>query len=88
MTPGDPRHNVDNRLITVEMLGLLLVSGVAVNVPGVPDKELPGAGAPAWARRDNRSSTKPCLARGAGSTPRRVNRSAKDAKHLRAPSAT
>jgi hypothetical protein len=34
------------------------------------------------------SDTNPCSARGAGSTPLLVKRSASDAKHLRAPSAT
>ena len=86
--PGDPRQRVDKRLITVEILGLLFVSGVADSDPGVEDMELPGAGAPAVDRRWRRSVTRPCRARGAGSMPRRVKRSAREAKQRRAPSAT
>lgn len=79
---------MESRLITVEMLGLLLVSGVAERDPGVAESELPGAGAPADDNLWSRSATSPCRASGAGSIPRRVNRSASDAKHLNAPSAT
>lgn len=43
---------------------------------------------PAAAIRDKSSSVSPCLASGAGSTPRRVKRSANDAKQRRAPSET
>ena len=72
VTPGDPRQRVDSRLITVEMLGLLLASGVAVSVPGVLERELPRGGDPALDRRSSKSSTRPLAASGAGSTPRRV----------------
>ena len=88
MTPGEPLHSVDSRLITVEMLGLLLVSGVAEMLPGVADRELPGAGAPEEESRCRSSVIKPCWAKGAGSTPRRVKRSAREAKQRSAPSAT
>ena len=89
MTPGDPRQRVESRPITVEILGLLFDSGVAVtSEPEVADMELPGAGVPAAERRWRRSVTKPWRASGAGSTPRLVKRSASEAKHRRAPSAT
>ena len=88
VTPGEPRHSVESRLMTVEMLGLLLVSGVAVMLPGVDVMEVPTFDDPAQHKRCKRSSTRPCWARGAGSMPRRVKRSANDAKHRRAPSAT
>ena len=78
--------------MTVEMLGLLLASGVA---PAAPLGVLPWvvavvkeAGCPQFARRSSSSSVSPCLAKGAGSTPRLVKRSARDAKQRRAPSAT
>ena len=88
VTPGEPRHSVESRLMTVEMLGLLFVSGVAVMLPGVDVIEVPTFEDPAQDKRCKRSSTRPCWARGAGSMPRRVKRSANDAKHRRAPSAT
>ncbi len=47
VTPGDPLHSVDRRLITVDMLGLLFVSGVAVMAPGVRDMEESSPGPPA-----------------------------------------
>ncbi len=86
--PGEPRQRVDKRLITVDILGLLLVSGVAVIAPGVRESEASRLGPPALPSLCRRSLTNPCCASGAGSTPRLVNRSASEAKHLRAPSAT
>jgi len=56
--------------------------------PGLQAEDGPVAVPPAAAMRDNNSSVNPCLANGAGSTPRRVNLSANEAKHLRAPSET
>lgn len=56
--------------------------------PGLQADDGPDTVPPAAAMRDNNSSVNPCLAKGAGSTPRRVNLSAKEAKHLRAPSET
>ena len=89
VTPGEPRHSVDSRLMTVEMLGLLFVSGVAVMLLGVDVTEVPRFDDdPAHDNRWRRSSTRPCCASGAGSMPRRVNRSASDAKHRSAPTAT
>ena len=89
VTPGEPRQSVDSRLMTVEMLGLLLVSGVAVMPPGVDVTDVPRFDdEPAHDSRCRRSSTRPCRASGAGSMPRRVKRSASDAKHRSAPSAT
>ena len=84
---GDPRQSVDRRLITVEILGLDLASWM-LTFPGVLAVETLGPNSPAcWSRCSN-SSIRPCWARGAGSTPRRVKRSAREAKHRRAPSAT
>lgn len=88
VTPGEPRHSVDRRLMTVEMLGLLFVSGVAVILLGVNVIDEPTLDEPAQDKRCSRSSMRPCCARGAGSMPRRVKRSANDAKHRSAPSAT
>lgn len=46
------------------------------------------AGPAALDSRAKSSLTRPCSANGAGSTPRRVKRSDKEAKHLKAPSET
>lgn len=62
---------------------LLLESGVA---PLFPVFSL--AEAAALASLSSNSLLSPCSAKGAGSTPRRVNRSARDAKQRRAPSDT
>lgn len=56
--------------------------------PGLQAEEGPETIPPAAAIRDNNSSVSPCCASGAGSTPRRVNLSASDAKQRRAPSET
>ena len=56
--------------------------------PGLQEEAGPVATPPAAAMRDSSSSVSPCLARGAGSTPRRVKRSANEAKQRRAPSDT
>lgn len=86
----DPRHSVDSRLMMVDTDDdddAFVVSGAGVFVlpvaPGVP-----GAGFAAFDSRDSNSPTRPFSAKGAGSTPRRVNRSDKDAKQRKAPSAT
>lgn len=73
--------------MTVDILGLLLVSGVADRDPGVLLKEA-FLGPPAAVRRWRRSATRPCSDKGCGSTPRLVNRSARDEKHRKAPSDT
>lgn len=62
---------------------LLLESGVAPLPP-----VLSPAATAALASLSNNSLVKPCSANGAGSTPRRVKRSAREAKHRRAPSDT
>lgn len=56
--------------------------------PGLQEEAGPDTVPPAAAMRDSSSSVKPCLAKGAGSTPRRVNRSASEAKQRKAPSDT
>lgn len=84
--PGEPRHKVDKRLMTVDILGLDLDSGVLA--PGVLAKETLWLVSPALCNLCRSSSMSPCWARGTGSMPLRVNLSAKEAKHLRAPSAT
>lgn len=56
--------------------------------PGLQAEDGPEATPPAAAMRDSSSSVSPCVARGAGSTPRRVKRSASEAKQRRAPSDT
>lgn len=85
---GDPRHRVDRRLITVEILGLDLLSGVMLTLPGVLDTDTLGPTSPTFSNRFNSSSTSPLWDKGAGSIPLRVNRSARDAKQRNAPSAT
>lgn len=56
--------------------------------PGLQEEAGPDTVPPAAAMRDSSSSVRPCLAKGAGSTPRRVNLSANEAKQRRAPSET
>ena len=85
---GEPRHRVDNKLITVEMLGFDLASGAMEDVPGVDDADTLWLASPTQCSRCSSSRIRPCLASGAGSIPRRVYRSAREAKHLSAPSAT
>lgn len=85
---------MDSRLTIVDTWLLSLVSGVEGVAPvearptlqadDGPDAVPP----PAAAMRDSSSSVRPCLASGAGSTPRRVKRSASEAKQRRAPSDT
>lgn len=86
--PGEPRQSVDSRLITVDMLELLLDSGVTAIFPAVLDRALPVADAPANASLRSSSSVRPFFDRATGSIPRRINRSAREAKQRRAPSAT
>jgi hypothetical protein len=88
VTAGEPRHKVSNKLITVEILELALDSGVAGIFPGVLENDPPGGIPPAFLSLLNNSSTSWCFASGAGSTPRRVNLSARDAKQRIAPSDT
>ena len=84
VTLGDPRHNVDRRLTIVDTdVLLLLASGVAPLLPAFSPAE-----AAALANLSSNSLLRPCSAKGAGSTPRRVKRSASEAKHLKAPSET
>lgn len=54
----------------------------------VPGPLVVAAGPAAFDNRARSSLTSPCSAKGAGSTPRRVNLSDNEAKHLRAPSET
>lgn len=93
VTSGDPLHSVDSRLTMVDTWLLSLESGAEgaapVEVrPGLQEEAGPDTVPPAAAMRDSSSSVRPCLAKGAGSTPRRVNRSANEAKQRRAPSDT
>lgn len=93
MTRGEPLHSVDSKLTMVDTWLLSFESWAdgapPVEVrPGLQDEEGPEAVPPAAAMRDSSSSVRPCLAKGAGSTPRRVNLSAKEAKQRRAPSDT
>lgn len=89
---GEPLQSVDSRLMMVETDADDLVSGVAVTLafrPGAPGPvDVLRFGPAAFDSRVRSSVTRPCSARGAGSTPRRVNRSAREAKQRRAPSAT
>lgn len=84
---GDPRQSVESRLITVEILGLDFASGREM-LPGVLAVDRLGPDSPACCSRCSSSSINPCLARGAGSIPLRVKRSAREAKQRSAPSAT
>lgn len=86
--PAEPRQSVDNRLITVDMLGLLFDSAGTARGPAVLDKELPDPDAPASTSLRKSSSVRPFFDRATGSIPRRIKRSARDAKQRRAPSAT
>lgn len=93
VTSGEPLQSVDSRLTMVDTWLLSLESaadGAAPLevLPGLQVEEGPDPGPPAAAIRDSSSSVSPCLANGAGSTPRRVNRSASEAKQRRAPSDT
>ena len=88
MTVGEPRQSVESREMTVEMLGLALHSGVRLGLEGVLDSEVLWPPSLILYRRHSSSWIRPCLASGAGSTERRVKRSASDAKHRSAPSAT
>lgn len=93
MTSGDPLHSVDSRLTMVDTWLLSLESGAegvapVEGRPGLQEDEDPATDPPAAAMRDSSSSVSPCLAKGAGSTPRRVKRSANEAKQRRAPSDT
>lgn len=84
VTLGDPRHSVDNRLTIVDTDVLLLLESGVAPLPPV----FSPADAAALANLSNNSPLSPCSANGAGSTPRRVKRSAREAKHRRAPSDT
>lgn len=86
MTVGEPRHNIDNTLTIIETFPELLRDSVMLALRFVDVFKLQANAE--LTSFFNSSSVKPCLARGAGSTPRRVNRSAKQAKHLSATSAT
>lgn len=93
VTSGEPLHKVDSRLTIVDTWLLSLESGAdgapPVDVlPGLQVEEGPATKPPAAAIRDRSSSLRPCLASGAGSTPRRVKRSAREAKQRKAPSET
>lgn len=93
MTRGEPLQSVERRLTIVDTWLLNLESAVVEGAPvvlrpGLHAEDGPDTAPPAAAIRDNSSSVNPCLAKGAGSTPRRVNRSASDAKQRRAPSET
>lgn len=81
---GDPLNNVDNRLIVVDMLDDVLTS-VA---PDDDDALFTEFVILTLLSFTSNRFTRPWAAKGAGSIPRRVNLSAKDAKHLKAPSDT
>ena len=81
---GLPRHSVDNREIVVETLGADLAAD-----SGVAELEAAATlGAAAWPSLASSSVVRPFSASGAGSRPFLMKRSASEAKHLRAPSAT
>lgn len=82
---GEPLHNVDNKLIIVDTLGDDLDSEEAwpLGVDGITLEDVA-----ALDKRLNKTSIKLCSANGAGSIPLRMKRSANDAKHFKAPSAT
>lgn len=84
MILGDPLNSVDKRLIVVDMLDDVLTS-VDPEDDDVLFTELFKVTLFSFT---NNLFTRPCSANGAGSIPRRVNLSAKDAKHLKAPSDT
>lgn len=93
MTSGEPLQSVERRLTIVDTWLLNLESADVEGAPvvlrlGLQAEDGPDTVPPAAAIRDKSSSVNPCLANGAGSTPRRVNRSASDAKQRRAPSET
>lgn len=93
MTSGEPLHRVESRLTMVETWLLSLESGAGgvapvETRPGLQEEGGPDTVPPAAAMRHSSSSVKPCLAKGAGSTPRRVNLSANEAKQRNAPSDT
>lgn len=93
MTTGEPLQSVESRLTIVDTWLLNLESAAVEGAPvvlrpGLQADDGPDTVPPAAAMRDNSSSVNPCFANGAGSTPRRVNRSASEAKHRRAPSET
>lgn len=92
VTRGEPLHRVDSRLTMVDTWLLSLESGADGAAPldarlGLHE-DGPAVGPPAAAIRKSSSALRPCLASGAGSTPRRVKRSANDAKQRKAPSET
>lgn len=89
VTVGEPRHNVDRSEMTVDTLGEALVSGFMVDfgdLLGRLSDVLPPS--PTFINRARSSWISPWLAKGAGSTERRVKRSAKEAKQRSAPSDT
>lgn len=93
VTSGEPLQSVDRRLTMVDTWLLSLESAAdgfapLEVLPGLQVEDGPDAVPPAAAIRDSSSSVSPCLARGAGSTPRRVNLSASEAKQRSAPSDT
>lgn len=81
---GDPLNNVDNKLIVVDMLDDVLTSVV----PGEEDVLFTELGSVTLFSFTSNLFTSPWAAKGAGSIPRRVNLSANEAKHLKAPSDT
>lgn len=95
---GEPRHKVDKRLIIVETLAVFFPSlGVfpADETPEAPAVVLEAVVAAVLPEVPNeldilanKSLSSPCSAKGAGSTPRRVKRSDREAKQRNAPSAT
>ena len=88
MILGDPLHNVESRLITVDTLGLDFTSGVTLIFPGVAERDVFAFVSPACCRRCRRTCIRQSCDRGAGSTPRLVNLSANEAKQRSAPSDT
>ena len=86
VTVGDPRHNIDKTLTMIETFPELLRDSVILALRLFDVFRL-HANAELTSFFSN-SSVNPCFAKGAGSTPRRVNLSARQAKHFSATSAT
>jgi len=81
-----PRFYQESRNLTVSLVGNKHSDDKDRPLPGQADAEATGPAA--LERRASSSLTRPWSASGAGSTPRRVKRSASEAKHRSAPSAT
>ena len=83
---GDPRHSIDKTLTIIDTFPELVRDSDMLAFK-LDDVLFPHAMAELTSFFKS-SSVSPCLASGAGSTPRRVKRSVKHAKHFNAVSAT